>query len=421
MPEEHQKTTITLSTSRNYLPIQGNGLPLYLSVDIKAPEVEKNAFVNLVLVIDCSGSMIKNWLNLVVTHCKDFINLLDPEDYCSIVVFAEKAIILSQGKIENFRQEILSSLNSINQISPFDIGGGSNLSEALITGQIALEKLSCPQNVNRVILITDITDRNIESSVFCLEKTLPSSAITTIGVGDLFDENLLMTIAEKSGGNYYYGSSPSSIIKHLTKELAWLRTITIKATTLDYSFLTGIDLVEFFFISPISFPIVCQCKNPLKSSIKLGDLSGTTLTRLLVELFVVPNNFSTDKLAIFTLLAKDNDKIKQLAKAEISFSFTTNQTLIGQINTQVMLLVENACLIKIKIEVNKALAKGNIKKVFFLLKSLKMALIKLGQVDLVSDLDFLLKSLSSEGQIEIAKVKALTVGLRAISTNLLLT
>jgi hypothetical protein len=415
MHKKHSKTTsLTLSASRDYLPSQGSGLPIYLSLNIKAPEVEQNAYVNLVLLIDCSGSMVKKWVKQVINFAKNFINFLDLEDCCSIVAFAEKALILGQGKIENHKKEIVSCLDDIAQLNPTEIGGGSNLSVALKTGQLALEKLHCSQKIDRVVLLTDITTRKLSSSIFFSENHLFDNAISVIGLGDFFDENLLMAIAEKSGGNYYYCSNPNSIIEALTKELAWLRSITLKATILDYSFLAG-DLIECFYIKPVSFPLMCHCNRLLKSSIKLGDLSGATLTQLLLELFVVPGNFSTNKLAVFKLLAKNENTLEPLAEAEFRITITSDPTLVGQVNTQIMLLVEKACLIKIKFELDKALAKGNVKKVFFLLKSLKATLTKLEQRALVNDLDFLLKNLSSEGQIEVARTKALTVGLRTIS------
>ena len=185
-----------------------NDFPLLLSLKSLDPFKLENGeslipCLDLVLVIDHSGSMEGLKLKMVKNTIKTLLGFLREDDRISIVIFDDKALRLTP--LVRMTAENLPQINkAIDSIEP---DGGTNIHLGL---EFALEILRRRKNKNAIssiLLLSDGLDEDsLALSKLALEKIPIEShfTINTFGYGDDHDSNLMLGIANLKGGAFYY-------------------------------------------------------------------------------------------------------------------------------------------------------------------------------------------------------------------------
>jgi len=198
---------IKFSTSLNNKYFYDNN-QLYLYVDLKADKIESGASrtpLNVSIVIDKSGSMSeKNKLEYVKKSVVYIIDQLESDDYVSVVTYDDYVNVLQRSSIVTDKYELR---NKISDIKP---GGYTNLSGGMFEGYEQVNRTFSRGYVNRVLLLSDglanvgITDRHELAGKVRDKNRRDGITISTFGVGNDFNENLMADIADYGKGNYYY-------------------------------------------------------------------------------------------------------------------------------------------------------------------------------------------------------------------------
>ncbi len=180
--------------------------------------------MNLVLVVDTSGSMasdqrlvdVKSGLHLLVDHVQDGDRVALIEYNTGVTVRVDLSSPLDR--------ELLHSV--IDGLEP---NGSTNLHDGLRTGlQMAAEAFDLERQ-NRVILLSDgqptvgVLD---DASIIEMATSYITDGIglTTIGVGDDFNVNLMRGLAERGAGNFYFLEDTAAIDEVFTDELDYFLT-----------------------------------------------------------------------------------------------------------------------------------------------------------------------------------------------------
>lgn len=201
---------------------------VYLNLDFESREKPENGIVrtplNISVVIDKSGSMAdKNKLNYVKKAVEHIINELEKDDYISIVTYDDnEEVLLGSGRVEDKEsvKRIVSEIKS---------GGYTNLSGGMLKGFNEVEGTYRRGYVNRVLLLSDgLANRGISGRSEIAELVRERSrkygvTISTFGVGNDFNENLMADIADYGKGNYYYIKNSEDIPRIFASELNGVR------------------------------------------------------------------------------------------------------------------------------------------------------------------------------------------------------
>lgn len=174
---------------------------------------------DLIVVVDTSGSMAEDDRIAYVKQGMDLlIDELAESDRIGIVSYASNGLVRAElGAVDKWQlHEIVSSLQA---------DGGTNIYEGLELGmQMAANNLSAERQA-RVILLSDgnITAGPGPDQVADLSETYVADGIglTTIGVGNDFNLELMKGLAETGSGNFYYVESPEAVTEVFTEELAY--------------------------------------------------------------------------------------------------------------------------------------------------------------------------------------------------------
>ena len=194
--------------------------------------------LNLALVLDRSGSMHGEPLEYVKESVSFVVDQVASCDFLSIITFDQDVDVICPSQNVANKDGLKKVIKSISS------GGSTNLSGGFLRGYREVLKESKPGKVNRILLLTDgeanvgITEPSLlaDKAKGMAEKGV---SVSTVGVGAVFNEDLLMTLAEAGQGHYYYVSNPDEIPKVFADELEGLLSVIAQAISISMEGLNG--------------------------------------------------------------------------------------------------------------------------------------------------------------------------------------
>lgn len=241
--------TVTVTPSRAATMANGPAREQFL-VEIFAADVPglpgvvsggKRTPLNLCLVLDHSGSMEGPPLEYAKQAVNYVVDLLSPEDVLSIVVFDESVDVLMPPQRVTNKQAIK---DGVSQIQP---GYTTNISDAMTMAAQQLKQLDDMGRATRMVFLTDgdptagIKDFH---SLVTHAGDIKSRGITCtfLGFGPEYNEELLASMAKKTGGNYYYIAQPQLIPEIFRTELEKLVSVAAMNVRLELRFMRWVGL-----------------------------------------------------------------------------------------------------------------------------------------------------------------------------------
>jgi len=213
---------------------------LYLNLEVLADEIKSSnprTPLNISVVIDKSGSMAsKNKLDFVKKAVEYIVDELQYDDYISIIVYDDNVSVLY------YSSQVEDKISLKNEIRKIKSSGYTNLSGGMSEGFRQVEKTFKRGYVNRVLLLSDglanrgITDRLELINIVKGKSDDGGIIISTFGVGNDFNENLMADIANYGKGNYYYINNSSDIPEIFANELKGVRLLASQNTEIKVKF-----------------------------------------------------------------------------------------------------------------------------------------------------------------------------------------
>lgn len=178
---------------------------VHIGIQGAKPAVEDRPPLNLVFLIDTSGSMqAPDKLPLLKQSFRLLLNSLQPTDQVAIVTYAGSAGTVLQPTLADQKNKILDSLNRLN-------AGGSTAGQAGLQQAYALaEDMGDDGRIGRVILATD-GDFNVGISDperlkrFVGDKRDGGVYLSVLGFGDgNYRDDMMQTLAQNGNGTAAY-------------------------------------------------------------------------------------------------------------------------------------------------------------------------------------------------------------------------
>lgn len=215
----------THAWNKGYWPT-GGVEKAYLLLELKgiAGISVERAPMNVSLILDRSGSMAGAPLAYSKKACQFVTDQMSQGDQLSLVAFDDEVRTVFAPQDVTHKDVMKQKIETIQS------GGCTNLSGGLLQGIQYVVQGKKDGSVNRVILLSDghanegITDRAKLKSIAKKFHSL-GIGITTMGVGDGFDEELMEGIADDGGGNFYFIEKSESIPEIFSKELDGLLSV----------------------------------------------------------------------------------------------------------------------------------------------------------------------------------------------------
>ncbi len=224
-PADRTRQTTWIGASAESEMILNGTSETFLGVWVDVPNIKpaSKPAVDLALVIDTSGSMGGAKIENARSAARQLIQELGDGNIVSIDTFSDRAEALVSPTVltSESRERLLSAISKLRP------QGSTNMFEGLSLGEAHVAQAPQSHTVRRVVVISDgianVGPSTPEALGLVAERGLKSRAqVTSLGVGNDYDEHTLNALAIRSSGRLFHISDPREMTAFLKREVELL-------------------------------------------------------------------------------------------------------------------------------------------------------------------------------------------------------
>ena len=299
-----------------FLRVGLTGLPL---------KKQKIAPINVALVIDTSASMQGEKMQRAKEAAIMAIKRLHDNDIISVITYDHHAeVLLPATHIIDQDQDAI-----ITKIHQLRASGQSALYDGLYKGAKEIRKFWDNTRVNRIVLVSDgLANVGITASddfgQFGATLADENIAVTTIGLGLRFNEDLMTQLSLKSDGNHAFAENASDLLRFFEHEFCDIFSVVSQEVTVT---IIGVDGV---------YPLRVLGREAIikksQVSIKLNQLYSQQEKYVLLELEVPPTQVIQERMLAGVAVVYHNlgSNTGERLSSMISTTFTHSPQLVKE-------------------------------------------------------------------------------------------
>jgi Ca-activated chloride channel family protein len=314
--------TLRVTPDRDYIYRSGpREVIVQVEIEARKNDEARRAPMNLCVVLDRSGSMEGAKLEKARQAAAMAVDKLGDDDIFSLVTYDDQTdLLIPPERVGNrdHREELKARIQRIQA------GGSTALHAGVVLGAKQVRHFFDKERVNRVILLSDglaNVGPSSSSDLARLGRELRGDGISvsTIGLGDDYNEDLMTALAEASNANYYYVKDAEKLPGIFAQELGSARSLLARTITIRIEAPDGVHLKEIIGQPDID----CHDRT---AEIKIPELFGSEKRRFLVR--CVADGKTADALEAATVelnYATANGDSAPAQKQAAKIAFTDDQ------------------------------------------------------------------------------------------------
>jgi secreted protein with Ig-like and vWFA domain len=445
MPEKIQ---FTWAVNTPYIPVASQPRLLYLLVEIEGGGDGAALPVNLGLVVDTSDSMhirlvtesqfenlarmgvlqevlvdgvpawkstgiaddVLNSLPSRMARVEDAlraaVDQLRADDRFSLVAFAGHAVTLVPNTPGTQKSRLIQSIDDLSNLS---LGDETHIAQGISKGFEEVQREASSGRVNRLLLLTDGFAFDEEMCRQWADQAQQARIpISTMGLGGEFNEELMIPIADQTGGEAYLLEDPEEIPEALAHELQRAQAVRYRNLELKLRISSGVEVRGAFRVRPTIAPA-----NPVNEggsyNFGLGDLVGGENVAFLLELVVPPRSAGVYRLAQ-TLLAYDDPAgglVGEKVRSDVLVEVTPDPSLVTEKVARVMHVIEALSAYKLQQRARADVDAGDVSGATRKLRAAATRLLDMGEEELAAEVEQQAEELEQSGQADPQRTKKL--------------
>ena len=349
------------------LPASDTKQLTYLLVEVKPPThiVTVRIPLNLVLILDRSGSMCGEWFDYAREAMQSIVEDLEPEDRLAFVTFDHEGQVVIPSQLVGDKEELAKLIKDIQcfesqTLARFNLEAEARadqtretrISSGFVLGLREVQKALDPSRLTRIILLTGSQTYGDEAQC----KQLAQDAgrlgvpITALGLGNDWNEELLDAIAEASGGICDFIDAPHKIRQHLQYVLHSMQAIVVNNAQLILRLVEGVRPTRVWQVMPLISQLSPTALSDHDVQVYLDELEKEPGEALLVELLLPPRPAGHYRIAQAEVSydVPAAGIVGEKVRSDILLTFTDDAALAQQHDARVMNLVEKVAAFKLQ-------------------------------------------------------------------------
>jgi hypothetical protein len=239
-------------------------------------------------------------------------------DHVALIVFASQAVKVLPLSPSSERRKVLTA---VDQIEEMELGDDTVMGRGMALGLEELQRGASPSAVSRMIVLTDgFTLDEADSRRVAQRAKTGSISISTMGLGGSFNEDLMMALADETGGHAYNIEAPEEIPTIFQQELSAVQSISYRNLELKLNVSQGVELRAAHRVLPAISHLGSLALQDRSASLSMGDYELNAPPALLLELLVPPKSAAGAYRLAQLLLAYDDPAggmIRQVVRQDV--------------------------------------------------------------------------------------------------------
>ncbi|MEI6044619.1 MAG: VWA domain-containing protein [Chloroflexota bacterium] len=373
--------------------------------------------LNVCLIVDQSSSMRGDKLLAVKNAARQVVDQLTVTDYFTLISFNDRPTTVVSCQRVSSRESIKSLIDSI------DGRGGTEIAQGLYAGIQEMRSALTTTNLNYILLLTDgqtygDADRCVQLGEEAARRKI---VVYPMGIGTDWNEDLLETVAAKSGGSSEYITSPDQIVRIFMQKINQLRGTLTSASSLQFNPIPGGKLRQVHRVSPniAELETMPNLQNGTECvEMNLGPLGRGSEYSLLMEIVLPPCTSGTYRIGELSVSFSEvgASRANQVAVLPIGFSFA-NSIRPPQINPEVKHIIEKVAAFKLQAKAWQDIASGDIASGTKRLATVSTRLLNMGEIDLASAVMDEVTNLKQRGSASAEGKKRIKYGTRGLTSD----
>ncbi|MCU0494447.1 MAG: VWA domain-containing protein [Chloroflexaceae bacterium] len=391
------EVNLRATLARPFLAASTTPQVAYLLLEVQPGEAiaQVRMPVNVSFVLDRSGSMKGEKIDRVRRATAMALDLLDSQDVVSVVVFDHRTeILIPATRVQN-RREMQDRISRIRD------AGGTKIAPAVEKGLREIQRAE-GQGIRRMLLLTDGQTENENECLLRAEDAARLGVpITALGVGKDWNEDLLIEMANRSGGTADYIARPDEITEYFQNTVQRAQATAVQNASLTLRLVQGITPRAVWQVIPLISNLGYRPISDRDVSVPLGELETGQGRTLLIEFLVDPRPVGQYRVGQVEV-SYDVPALRLMqekARADVLLTFTGDAGQLNQVNAPVMNIVEKVSAFKLQTRALQDLQSGDVAGATQKLKSAVTRLLSQGEMELAQTMQKEVENLEQGGQL----------------------
>jgi Ca-activated chloride channel family protein len=346
------------------------------------------------------------------------VEQLRPKDRFALVAFAGQASVLVPSSPATEKRRILDKIEALEQLQ---LGDDTYMAQGIARGFEEAQQGASSQTVNRMVVLTDGFTLDEPECWHWTERAQAAGvSISTMGLGGEFNHELMIPIAERTGGEAYLLQEPEDVVAAFAAELSSAQAITFRNLELKLRLVQGVELRDAYRVKPAIAHVEELANVGGSYNVPLGDLAEGAPPAVVLELIAPPRPAGTYRL-VQTLLAYD-DPAGGLAgvkvRGDVVVEYTANPALAAQLEPRVMHVVEAVSAYKLQQRAQHDLEAGDVPSATRRLRAAATRLLDMGEGELAMEMEQQAAELEQGSQANPQRTKKLRYETRKLTQKL---
>ncbi len=346
----------------------------------------------------------------------DVAQRITPRDKYAFIVFAREARVLVRNQSGSNTRALDKAIDEMDKLK---LGNETRMASGMQKGIDEVRRGFSREMVNRMIVLTDgFTTDAQQCRTLATQAAQAGISVSTMGLGAEFNEDLLISIADASGGNAYLIHSLDEITKVFEQELAGAQNVILRDLDLKMRFMQGVELRHAYRVKPTIADLGVLPVADRSIDLPLGELNRDGNIALLFELLMPPRAPGSFQLAhIITEYTQPGAGMSQKDRQDCLIQYTPSPYPVP-VNPQVMNLVETISAFKLHTRALEDAARGDVSGATQKLQAAATRLINMGESELAQTALDEAANLEQKGQMSADGTKKLRYDTRRLTQKL---